>query len=608
MKKSLSLVMAGLLAVSGVMALAGCGEPTTYEINWDVDLSQPYEIKALYPSTGISDFKTGNTDTAKIIAETTGYSVKYEELSAANGDKDVDNALSDRKQYDIMKLDSAQYTPYLKRGGFLDLTELLEKTESGKKLYELIDLMPNGWDSVKFTDEEGVAHIYGVPDFGYCVMEDSAFVWNVEHLKRIGHVDAQGNPVVPTTLSDFTNTLKKCQEVFGADNTNYHALGIPGANSARLNPIISALDGSIEFDVDDNGNIQLYIYDDAYVNYVEYMSMLKKDKIISDSWQASSANDNCAKFANEQSSCVFTVYWWVAPLVNAIVAQGSIAQKLGIENDYQTVHDDAIAWHTRIRGDGYEWTNHGQTFKAPDQAKAKIHGGDDGVSYYTVIPYYMAENAVYVIDFLAKKLEHFAEYYGGKEGEHWNVIEAPAGAPEFDPENPWGLIPYENMKEKIIFLRPYSYEFQGKTISGGGHWVQLTDCYISQIADNSQYCNGTNSIAANSLFHLRETGFDAWQVTVPMDDTIIKNPMTMMPPLEKWSQVNIASRTFALRGLGSAIDADDATKAINITREALKKDKFKKVDGVKYYFWSDEVSKELTDWFKQAKPGWTNNI
>lgn len=593
MKKLFSVLLAGAMLTTGLSLFAGCGSSGSYEIDWDVDLSNPIEINALYPSTGLSNF--GSDDTAQIIEETTGYKVNYTELSESNGDNDVQNFLLTKEKYQIMKLDAAQFSPYLSDGIFLDLTELLTKTESGQKLYQLIDLMPYGWDSVKYTNADGTTGIYAVPDFGYCVMEDSALVWNTQHLIEIGYVNSDGSAKIPETLGEFTDALEKLQEKYGATNSNYHAFGLGGSNSVRVNPILSAFDCPLEFYVDDDGNVQQYVFSEAYEKYVQYMYDLKAEGILSDSWQNSSANDICSKFATELNSCVYVSYWWVTPLVNAVVTQGKLAAAAGVSNDYQTAHDQLIGWATRLRGDG--------TNNSVVQEAARIQGGDDGVSYYTVIPYYMAEDAVYIIDFLAKKLENFAAYYGGTEGVHWNKVDAPEGAPaEYDENDMFCMSAWEDYTNKIIYMRPWSYELNGETISGGGYWIQLTDRYIEQIVDNSQYCNGTNSVVAISLFHLRETGFDAWQVTVPMDETIIKNPMTMAPPFEHWSIVNILSRTKAVRGLASAIDttSGDPVAALEITRQSML-ETYAKSNGVKYFYWSDDIVSEMTQWYNAVK-------
>ena len=80
MKKRLSLLLAGIMSASVFISATGCKDSYSDEIDWDVDLSKPIEINALYPDTGIADFESGNNDTAKIIEETTGYKVNYSQL------------------------------------------------------------------------------------------------------------------------------------------------------------------------------------------------------------------------------------------------------------------------------------------------------------------------------------------------------------------------------------------------------------------------------------------------------------------------------------------------------------------------------------------------
>lgn len=636
MKKAAAILLAGVMGLGMVGMLAGCGGGKELDsdlkfelidpfergtgrdddlINWNADTSTPIEIQGLYPEMGLGGLDVQTSDTAKIIEKTTGYKVKYNPISGT-GDDRVRRALMQKEENHFMKLTSAQFTEQLEKKTFLDLTGLLTKTPQGRKLKELIGLMDYGWESVTYTDMEGHTGIYGIPDFGYCMMEDSALIWNNAHLKEIGYVNEDGSIKIPSTLTEVTDALLKLQNKYGT-NTNYHAFGIGGENSCRVTPFMSAFDCPIEFGVDDEGKIQLYIYDDSVIDYAEYMNMLKRKGVLSASWQNSDAAKLCSNFADGLYSCVYMTYWWVTPLVKSVVEKGKIANELGITNDYQTVHDDGVSWNTRIRADGYSWTNDvtGVTYTAPVHEKAKLHGGDDGVSYYTVIPWYMADEALNTIDFLAKKLESFAAWYGGEEGTHWNKVDAPAGAPDISAweEDNFCMRPYEDYKNKIIFMDPYSYETidddgNKKTVTGGGYWIQLTDRYIEQIADNSQYCNGTNRVEAKVLFHLRETGFDAWQVTVPMDDTIIKNPMSMMPPLKSWSNVNILSRTKALRGVAAAMSAEkgNAAAMIENAREGLKKEN-QKVGDTKYYYWSDAIVSEMTDWFTQIKPGWKQN-
>lgn len=603
MKKFITLTVTALMTASLALGMIGCGgQEYHHEINWDVDLSKPIDINALYPETGISAF--GTDDTAAIIEEKTGYKVNYKEVKGSAADNEINSILSTQEQYHLLKLTEAQYHPYLKQGTFLDLTEILEKTEAGRKLYDLIDLMPYGWEAVTYVDEEGQKHIYGIPDFGYCVMEDSALIWNVNHLKKIGYVDGDGAVKVPSTIEEFTDALTKCQNMFGG-NSSYHAFDIPGENSVIVTPLVSAFGVPLEFYYED-GKISQYIFSDKTTNYVEYMHKFYENGILSKAWSNGKSGDSCANFANELCSVTYLPYWWVSPLVEAIQKKNVIPPQLGIDkSDYRAIHDGCVAWTTRVRGDG--------TNGSENQAKPMIHGGDSGVSYYTVIPNYMAEDALYIVDFLAKKLEHFDEYYGGLEGTHWNATATPAGAKDYYADGDYGYQQYETYAgaDSVIYLRPYSYSYrvgeqkadgtyEKVTVTGGGKWVKLTQRYLDHIVNNSQYCNGTNKISANVLFHLRETGFDAWQVTVPMDDSIITNPMTMAPPLEHWAIVSILSRTQAKRGLSTAINSNDPTASIQVTRNAMYEKSVRR-EGVVYPYWSDVIVNEMTDWYERVK-------
>lgn len=639
MKKKIYSLFSGIMATTLIVAaFSSCGGKmpddtwaATENIDWNVDLTNPITINGMYPETGIAGF--GNDDTSKIIEEKTGYKTVYKELSASNADNDVANIFLNQDKYQFLKLTEAQYHPNARDGLLLDLTDLLQNTESGRILYQLIDLMPYGWDAVTYQKPDGTNGIFAVPDFGYCVMEDTAFVWNIDHLQQVGITK------IPETMTEFNDALHKLQERFGAQNSEYHALGIPGNNSSNINAIMSAFNCPLEFFVDDDGNIQSYIYSDTINNYVEYMHSLRDDGIIATTWQNSSTDGCCLNFAQENHSVVSLSYWWVESLVKSVVTNGKIATSMNVQNDYQTVHDECIGWNTRLRMDEDMAASLNAKSNFSDveaQSAARIQGSDDGVSYYTAIPYYMASDAVYTIDYLSKKMQCFAEYYGGTEGVHWNRAETPEGAESYygvdeDGKQDYGYQQYEDYVEKIIYLRPYEYTYSyeidpalehstgtvtsnGQTIAstlngtvmtvnvkGGGFWAQLTDRYMEQIVDNSQYCNGTNSVAANVLFHLRETGFDAWQVTVPMDETIITCPMSMCPPLSYWAPISILSRTVAKRGVATAIDSSTPTAQITLTRQSLKTQNVKGSDGTKYYYWSDAIVNEMTTWYKEVK-------
>ena len=106
----------------------------------------------------------------------------------------------------------------------------------------------------------------------------------------------------------------------------------------------AAFDCPLFFYVDEDGKIQKDVYNEAFTGYVKYMNALRKNEIISASWQSAESASICSMFANEKSSCVYLSYWWIQPLCNTIV-NSKLAQKYGMENTYDAAHDEIIEWN-----------------------------------------------------------------------------------------------------------------------------------------------------------------------------------------------------------------------------------------------------------------------
>ena len=151
-KKNISLAIALVLTASCIGLSAGCGEVYEESVDWSVELNDKITIKALFPETGMPAFGTDRT--AQLIEQATGYKTNYREVADGSADNEINSILSTQGQYHILKLTEAQYHPYVEQDAFLDLTPFLENTESGRILYQLIDLMPYGWDAVRYTKED----------------------------------------------------------------------------------------------------------------------------------------------------------------------------------------------------------------------------------------------------------------------------------------------------------------------------------------------------------------------------------------------------------------------------------------------------------------------
>lgn len=662
MKKLWCLAVASIIAVSACASLSACGDlfEGPYKkgeeyINWDVDLSQPIKLKGYFPDSGVKNF--GNPkkdDTAEIIEEKTGYEVEVYEQKGSGMEGEVKNILEHPKdknsQYNFMKLNDACYTPYLERGAFLDLKRLLEETPEGKVLYQLVDMMDSGWESVKYTDSEGVEHIYGIPDFGYVHMTDSALIWNVAHLRQIGFEEHFGHEL-PETLSEADWAFYHLQETFKS-KSGYRVLGVPGAASAEVNPIAGCFEVPYNFYVDEDGNIQIKNKSQNMYDYVDYMNRLYRDHILSEAWNTVNAGTIEQNFGDELHSVVYLTYWEVTNLVNNIKSKESFVAHYNeqfpeaqISNIAPEIRTNAIKWTTRLRGDGFSFENaQNETVTCKDQTTSKLIGNDGGVSYYTVIPAHMPESARYVIDYLAKKMEIFADFFGGNgllledqeaygndpenfpTDTHWYEIPTPAGAP--DPEDyketeeiDAKYTAFEDFDEGIAFLRPMKYTYKDTRLkaNGGnsengeevtvevnepGRWVKVTQRYIDYIANNSQYCTGTQAIAARVYCHLHELGFKAWYYCNYFTDeeSWIPNPLAMSPVFKLWGPVNINARSHFLTGVESAIcEKEGKTKSMldSFMKEAIEG---KTVGKDTVVYWSDAMSEEMTAWYNSHKP------
>ncbi len=589
----------------------------------------------MYPTTTTEGF--GSDDNYKIIEDNTGYNVTY---AMTDTDSEIENILVSQKPYHAMKITVAQYEPNVGiDGGWLDIKPLLEKTEAGQSLYEIIDLMDGAWDAVTYTKADGTEGIYGIPENGFTSMDGNAFVWNRNHLKEVGNswkdADDDGTNPVPDTLSEFTKALELLQSVKGAQNASYNALGLGGENYSNLDPLFGAFEVPNNYYVDANGEIQMYMYDESVTAYAEYMNKLYTGAILSDGWTTDSMDTAIKKFSSEYSSCIYVEYWYLISLCESMVSNK-------LATDYDDAHDNVIGWQTTIKGDGsfsftypkdyqtvtttgsYTSDLAGKTYTSPVHENPVKAGGFGSFGYITVIPQHMAEYALYTIDYIGKKMDCFESWYTGPTAydddlpdgvtPYYEIIDAPSNAVPIEENgevigygrDSTGNIIGESLDDLIVYISPWSYEHGGETKTGGGFWADFDD-EINRSALTSGCSNamGNNTVVAKSLFHISEVMFDCWNIIVEVTDDTILNPMLYMPTLSNWAPVSILSLTVAKRGISSAFCQNNsqtgyvegaAATALTITRKSLLVTSAKS-DGQLYYYWSQDIVDQMTEWY-----------
>ena len=63
-----------------------------------------------------------------------------------------------------------------------------------------------------------------------------------------------------------------------------------------------------------------------------------------------------------------------------------------------------------------------------------------------------------------------------------------------------------------------------------------------------------------------------------------------------WSPVNITSRSYLLTGVETSIKSSDPLKDYQIYLDGALATSVK-ISGTKYYYWSDAISEEMTNWY-----------
>ncbi len=539
MKKYFKKLLGGTLGIASILSLAACNipKPGQDEINWDVDLNNKIELKAIYPNSGLSNEEFKNSYTTKLYEEITGYKVNYEQILDQDNSKVITNIIATRDPYHVLKLDTGTYGTLQEQDAFLPLNELLERY--GQNILEIIP--KEAWASA--TAEDG--KIYGIPEVGFSGMLSYALAWDMTQLKAVG-IDK-----VPYTITEVNDALYKLQAKYGSDSS-YHALAMQGSQ-ADIEVLSSAWDLPDDYFVDENNEIKSYIYHENYQDYLLYLNQLQRDSIISKEWQGYTQTNILNNFVNSKIGCGYLPYW------NANTLYESLAAVKGI-----TVEEaqKMVGIQLYCLGDG----SFGSEVQSEPKFKASVQ-----VAYFNAIPSYMAKDAVYIMDWLNKKItdEAYDLYVAGKKGVHYEELteaEVSGGVPE-------GYFKVE-LPDRVVYRKP-------------------TEKFEKEVLTNSMYANGTNVNVAKANWPLRESIYNAWDILV--DETspnAIKNPFSFAPIIKNWSNVEMSARSYILtleQGIVNAKDVETAKRGFETQKTNYEKK-----------FWND-ANQYIQDWWKNKK-------
>ena len=386
------------MLLTAVCSFASCKDDKKKgdDINYDIDLSQKPNLSILMPNSGGSIEAVNSSPNALLIEQLTGYKVTYTQLPS-DAAKVLNTELMDKKPYDAMKLTKDQFSDLVSQDLLVDITDALEVFAPDL----LANISQESWDVVTVD-----GRIYGIPERASSDNIENPIILNYDLLLEL-------NLDVPETLDEFTAVLKAMTE----------HLGKPALTFDRYTPLVYAISGAFgiysfwqEYEVNGQKQVLFYMNAPRYAEYVAYMQGLYSKGYIDQEVPTLTTADVVTRFVNgfnttaqgAKAGAVAASLWNVPSIVTGLQSNGIIS-----ENEAGGTLENQLCYVRSLK------------VNAADAEKVYR---SSGYTYITAIPYYMAENAGYALDWMNSKIkdtateDNFRQIVLGKEGVHWNYI------------------------------------------------------------------------------------------------------------------------------------------------------------------------------------------
>lgn len=397
MKKILALILFVAMLSTSIFGLVSCKPKNDNggdEINYDIDLSQKPTLKILMPNSGKSIEQVNSNPNALLIEQLTGYKAEYTQLPA-----DAANTLSttfmDKEPYHAVKLTKDQFSDYVNDDLLVDITDALEVFAPDI----LANISEESWDVVTVD-----GRIYGIPERASSDNIENPIILNYDLMLQLG-LD------VPETLDEFTELL----EAMTAE------LGRPALTFDKFTPLVYAISAAFgiysfwqEYEIDGKTEVRFYMDAPRYDEYVAYMHELYTKGLIDKEVSTNDAATANTRFVNSfkadsqgaKAGAYAASLWSVPAIVTALEANKVISA-------------------TQAKGELDDHLAYVRALKENAGDAEKVYRSS-GYTYITAIPYYMASEAGYALDWMNSKIkdtdteDNFRQMVLGTEGTHYN--------------------------------------------------------------------------------------------------------------------------------------------------------------------------------------------
>ena len=394
MKRILALILFVVLLSTSMFTLASCKKPGGGstggdDINYDIDLAQKPTLQVLMPNSGKSIDAVNTSSNATLIEKLTGYKVTYTQLPT-DAATTLSTIFMDKTPYHAMKLTKDQFSDYVKDDLLVDLTDALSVFAPDI----LANISEESWEVVTVD-----GRIYGIPERASSDNIENPIILNYDLMLQLGLDE-------PETLDEFTEVLEAMTEYLGKPALTFDM-------NTPLVHAISAAFGIYSYWQEYDGEVLFYMNAPRYKEYVEYMNDLFNRGLIDQEVSTNEAANCNTRFVNgfkansegAKAGAYATSLWSVPAIVTALESNGII---------------DA----TQANGELDQYLYYVRALKENKGDAEKVYRSS-GYTYITAIPYYMAENAGYALDWMNSKIkdteteDNFRQMVIGEEGTHW---------------------------------------------------------------------------------------------------------------------------------------------------------------------------------------------
>ncbi|PAK55219.1 extracellular solute-binding protein [Paenibacillus sp. 7541] len=288
-----------LAAVLGfTLALSGCGgggstaeqpnePPTTPEQGQGASGGETAEKPNLRMIMQYGLFDPKTEFAAKYIQERTGYNVEYELLPAEGADEKLNLLVSSKDNYDLVKLNAAQFYNLASAGALEPLDDLIESHGN----YIKQSIKPESFGSAMIDGK-----IYGIPETGAGVSIGEELVVRQDWLDELGLS-------IPTNTDELYDVLKTIKE-------KKNVIPLTMSKDSIYGDIATTF-GVLTDWKEVDGQLMYRAELPEMVEFITYMNKLYKEGLLDTETPINTAQKSIEKFAGGNAA-MYKLAWWNA--------------------------------------------------------------------------------------------------------------------------------------------------------------------------------------------------------------------------------------------------------------------------------------------------------